>query len=371
VVFRKVVGKVTYLYFARNSHQMVVRAHAMKLPFLRDRGVPRGQSMVELALVLPLLVLLVLIAVDFGRIYFSYIEIHNAAREGAKYAAQDPSNTALITSAATRETNSQAQSGESVLVLSAPLCKNAGGTVIACATATTGGSGPGNTVTIRVAERFSFLTPIINNFFGNNFQMTAASTSTIYGFVASGGGTPPGSCSGPTAAFSINSDNSLMIAVDPSASTPNSGVCNISGYNWTWGDGNTDVGSASGSTHTYAAAGTYTIQLQVTNQGGPSTITHNVTVPAPPAPPTCAKPTALFTWTRSGSGNKTYTYTDLSTVADPVNCPITNWLWTFTDLGTSSNAKAPAPQTYGNNGSHPVTLQVTNAGGTSSITLSG
>jgi PKD repeat protein len=340
----------------------------MKLPFQRVRSVSRGQSMVELALVLPLLVLMMLIAIDFGRIYFSYIQINNAAREGAKYAASAPSNTALITTAASRETNAQAQSGESALVLSPPVCKNAGGTVISCATATTGGSGPGNTVTVRVAESFSFLTPIINSFWGNNFQMTASATSTIYGFVASEGGTPPGSCAGPTADFSFNADNSLIISVDPSTSTPNSGVCNISGYNWTWGDGNDDVGSASGSTHTYGAAGTYTVILEVTNQGGSSTKQRNVTVPAPPAPPTCAKPVANFNWTSSG---KTYTYHDLSTVADPTNCPITNWLWTFTDLGVQSNAPAPAPQTYGNNSSHPVTLQVTNAGGTSTITRSG
>ena len=340
----------------------------MKLLLQRVRSVSRGQSMVELALVLPLLAFMLVIAIDFGRIYFSYIQINNAAREGAKYAAQAPTDTVSINAAANRETNSQAQSGESALVISAPVCKNAAGTVINCTTATTGGSGAGNTVTLRVAESFSFLTPLINNFWGNNFQMSAAATSTVYGFVASGGGTPPSGCSGPTASFTVNSDNSLIISVDPSASTPNSGVCNISGYNWTWGDGNTDVGSASGSTHTYNAAGTYTVQLQVTNQGGDSTITHNVTVPAPPAPPTCAKPTASFTWTASG---KTYTYIDRSTVADPTNCPITNWLWTFTDLGVQSNAQAPAPQTYGNNSSHPVTLQVTNAGGTSTITLSG
>ena len=339
----------------------------MKLPFLRDRGVSRGQSMVELALVLPLLVLLMLIAIDFGRIYFSYIEINNAAREGAKYGAQAPTDTASINAAINRETNAQSQSGESALVVSAPVCKDALGAVIACATATTGGSGAGNTVTIRVAEKFSFLTPIINNFFGNNFQMTAAATSTVYGFVADGWGTPPSGCGAPTASFVVNSDNSLIISADPSASTPNSGVCNISGYNWTWGDGNTRrrLGQRE---HAHLQRGRHLHgPLQVTNQGGASTITHNVTVPAPPAPPTCAKPVALFNWT----GGKTYTYHDLSTVADPTNCPITNWLWTFTDLGTQSNAQTPAPQTYGNNSSHPVTLQVTNAGGTSTITLSG
>ena len=60
---------------------------------------------------------------------------------------------------------------------------------------------------------------------------------------------------------------------------------------------------------------------------------------------------------------------DLSTVADPVHCPITDWEWTFTDAsGLKSNAQNPAPVTYGNNSSHPVTLKVTNAGGSTTIT---
>jgi PKD repeat protein len=55
-------------------------------------------------------------------------------------------------------------------------------------------------------------------------------------------------------------------------------------------------------------------------------------------------------------------------VADPVNCPITDWLWTFTSDGTQSNAQNPAPFKYGNNSSHPVTLRVTNAAGSATIT---
>ncbi len=80
-------------------------------------------------------------------------------------------------------------------------------------------------------------------------------------------------------------------------------------------------------------------------------------------------PTPAFTWTRSGTGNKTYTYSDASTVEDPANCPITDWDWTFHDLGDlKSNVQYPAPVTYGDNRSHSVALRVTNRGGTTSIT---
>ncbi len=45
-----------------------------------------GQSMVEFALILPLLVLIVAGLFDLGRAFFAYIVISNAAREGARYA---------------------------------------------------------------------------------------------------------------------------------------------------------------------------------------------------------------------------------------------------------------------------------------------
>lgn len=57
-------------------------------------------------------------------------------------------------------------------------------------------------------------------------------------------------------------------------------------------------------------------------------------------------------------------------MTDPLNCPITDWLWTFTDAGgLQSNAQNPAPVTYGNNSGHPVTLKVTNLAGFNQITL--
>ena len=50
----------------------------------------RGQSLVELALVLPLLILLLAGMADLGRAFFSYIEITNAAQEGARAGSRLP-----------------------------------------------------------------------------------------------------------------------------------------------------------------------------------------------------------------------------------------------------------------------------------------
>ena len=73
---------------------------AMKLnrPHLRrrDRG-QKGQSVVELALALPLLLLLMLGTIDVGRVFFDYVQLRNAVREGAGYGARMPNDTAGIT----------------------------------------------------------------------------------------------------------------------------------------------------------------------------------------------------------------------------------------------------------------------------------
>lgn len=56
----------------------------------RRDSTSRGQAMVEFAMVLPLLVLLLVMAIDFGRLFFGWVGLHNAARIGADYAAQYP-----------------------------------------------------------------------------------------------------------------------------------------------------------------------------------------------------------------------------------------------------------------------------------------
>jgi len=59
-----------------------------------DQGV--GQSMVELAIALPLLLLMLLGTIDIGRVFFDYIQLRSAVREGAGYGARLPDDTAGI-----------------------------------------------------------------------------------------------------------------------------------------------------------------------------------------------------------------------------------------------------------------------------------
>ena len=59
----------------------------------------RGAAAVELAIVLPLLVLVIMGLVDFGRLFFAQIGLASASREGAR-AASVGMSTALVTSIA-------------------------------------------------------------------------------------------------------------------------------------------------------------------------------------------------------------------------------------------------------------------------------
>lgn len=59
----------------------------------------RGAAAVELAIVLPLLVLVIMGLVDFGRLFFAQIGLASASREGAR-AASVGMTTAMVTSIA-------------------------------------------------------------------------------------------------------------------------------------------------------------------------------------------------------------------------------------------------------------------------------
>ncbi|MDQ2943585.1 MAG: pilus assembly protein [Candidatus Dormibacteraeota bacterium] len=49
----------------------------------------RGQSLVELAVALPILILLLFGIIDFGAVFNSYLEVRSTSREGARLAAVD------------------------------------------------------------------------------------------------------------------------------------------------------------------------------------------------------------------------------------------------------------------------------------------
>ncbi len=50
----------------------------------------RGQSVVEFALILPVMLLLLAAAIDLGRLFYAYVAVENAAKEGAFFGARNP-----------------------------------------------------------------------------------------------------------------------------------------------------------------------------------------------------------------------------------------------------------------------------------------
>jgi Flp pilus assembly protein TadG len=66
--------------------------------FLRHRGSERGAALVEVAITLPLLLLVCVGILEFGRAYQTWQVLTNAAREGARIAVLPGMNDAAVTS---------------------------------------------------------------------------------------------------------------------------------------------------------------------------------------------------------------------------------------------------------------------------------
>jgi Flp pilus assembly protein TadG len=95
-----------------------------------------GQAFVELALVLPIFILLLVGAVEVGRLAYASIEVSNAARAGVAYGSQNhttASDTANIQVAATQD----APNITSLTATATQVCSCSSGTSITCANAGT------------------------------------------------------------------------------------------------------------------------------------------------------------------------------------------------------------------------------------------
>ena len=64
---------------------------------IRARGREAGQALVEFAMIVPLLVLLLFALVDFGRAFYTWLVVTNAAREGARVAATQQGVSPVVT----------------------------------------------------------------------------------------------------------------------------------------------------------------------------------------------------------------------------------------------------------------------------------
>jgi len=266
----------------------------------------RGQALVELALILPIMLLLLLATLDLGRLYYSTITVSNAAREAALEATVHPTSyvagtcdetTSSVVCAAVNEAASSwvTVAPADVTMTCTPACTKA----------------YGNTVNVTVTGSFQLLTPLISGFTGgSNVTLTSTAKGEVIEVPApvttatptptptptpDPGATPtptpdPGptptptpsptpACSPPFAGFTYTQQNKNKPVDFTSTSMPTSGPCAIISWRWVFGDTAISEGNLPTVSHTYGAQGqTYTVTLTVTNPEGTTTTTFmNVT----------------------------------------------------------------------------------------------
>jgi Flp pilus assembly protein TadG len=277
---------------------------------------PRGQTIVELALILPIMLVLLATASDLGRLFHSQIVVTNAARAGALEAARNPTsyqdgagcdaNTNRIMCAIARE------SAGSLLTIT-PADVDVACDPDPCAEAL------GNVIHVSVAGDFVLLTPFLGTFFGGqtlDLESTATAQIAVKPIIAPSGSptatptptptptptlTPtPDPLASPTATPEPTPTPSpTPICFPPAADfqfTPSTGKKKQTDFaftdlsttapecplTWSWnfgdGQGSVSVSTLQNPTHVYQAQGSYTITLVVSNAGGSDSRSRTVTV---------------------------------------------------------------------------------------------
>ena len=277
----------------------------------RRRKRSRGQSLVEFALLVPVLLLILLVSIDFGRAFYSWVILQNAARIGANYAGvnaqgleANPDDPNIVD-----EYRALVNDDVDEALCTAPA--NPPNPVFTDGADTSGtGQTPdtaynvGDDTRVELTCVFHPLTPIISNIVGSNLTLGASSEFRIRA----------GQIAGLADAAPIPA---------PSISTP------------------TPVPTA----------------------------TPTGTATATPTGPGCGLPTANFNPATSTSGNSPLSVTFTNTSTAPPGCPITAWAWTF-EGGAPATATGAGPHTViftKPPTQHRVTLTVTNAGGSNTL----
>lgn len=167
---------------------------------MSTRQSARGQSLVEIALVLPVFLLLVLGLLDVGRLVFAYNTLSQAAREGARLASvqagwipplppgvtctipmpdlSPPPATACPTNSADFATRVERAVNRMTLVVGTLPSSQI---TISCATVGDNcatGHQTGSPVTVKVTYSFRMITPFIGQII-DNIPLAAAASMTI------------------------------------------------------------------------------------------------------------------------------------------------------------------------------------------------
>jgi Flp pilus assembly protein TadG len=110
----------------------------------RARDAREGQSLLEFAIVLPVLLLILLGILDLGRAWMSLVALNDAAGEGAAYAAIYPSRTEQIQARAAASTTALVTLEPDMVTVTAPDLS------------------PGQSITVTISYPYELLTPLPN-----------------------------------------------------------------------------------------------------------------------------------------------------------------------------------------------------------------
>jgi PKD repeat protein len=322
----------------------------------------RGQSLVEFALVLPIIMLLTLTALDFGRVYLGYINLQNMARIAANFAANNPDAWTTSADPAVIAAHQATQLKYQNQILGDAAATNCNLPIVAgkqrapdptFTDANANGTPEiGDTANVGISCTFGVITPVIANVVGGSIKVSAASTFPVKsGMTASGPTIPVGSA--PNAAFTGNAINApsplsgtapfTVVFRDTSGGTPTAWL-------WTFNDGSIPGTSTAQDPlgHVFATAGTYVVTMTATNTWGSTTTSQGITV---------TNPTVVDFTMNQSSGNAPLpvNFTDASSPGG------TNYAWTFGagEGGASGAALKTTSHTYSTNGTFTVTLTVT------------
>jgi PKD repeat protein len=310
---------------------------------LGGRRRSRGQSLVEFALVLPVLLLIVLTGIDFGRVFLGWVNLNNTARIAANYAA---ANAQLLSAG-----------NPAALATYRQLVQNDADT-INCdlpnpvpPPAYPSGTGLGADAVVSITCEFGILTPVVSAVLNSPIDVSAASVFPIRSGLVAGvpGGGPPA----PVAAFNASpmTGDAPLVVTFSDVSTNNT--------TWAWdfdSDGTIDSTVKSPPPWTYTVPGSYQATLTVSNGLASSSAARTINVLTPPGP------IADFTLTPpTGTAPLTVSFADVSTGA------VVSWAWSFGD-GSTSDLQNPPPKSYPAANTYNVSLTVTDSTGLTSTT---
>ena len=232
---------------------------------------PRGQSLVEFALVLPILLLLLGGAIDLGRLFYAQVSISNAAKEGAFYGSTNPGCDQPKTGCVDPRTVSWhiEQEAADLTPLSYNVeCLHAGSSVALSACA------EDDTYRVNVQFTFALVTPILSGIFGDSIPLHATASAVVFNETADLSATPlPAGSSSPSP-----------------TPTPQAGTCTVPEFTGTRANDAAGTWSATGFTGsvTTSGNGNFTIQSQSLAPGSSQLCSVGITVSSAAASPTPA-----------------------------------------------------------------------------------